>query len=74
VIHPIEYERNALMTDKEIKNGKCDKCGSINGYWIGESYWECEDCGYTTAYYRLTELGEQILKELLVKGNGDNET
>jgi len=61
-----------------MDEAKCEKCGSANGNGIycdgfgcgrekcgAIKYFSCHDCGYMTAFYHVTALGETILKELL---------
>jgi len=55
-------------------NGKCEKCGSDDGYGIyctdpecgcGEElkYWHCR-CGHVTSYFHITNRGREVLRIL----------
>lgn len=47
-----------------MTEGKCDYCDSENGYWFGNN-WSCRDCDRITSYFRITELGREVLRVLL---------
>ncbi|MHA1170093.1 MAG: hypothetical protein ACTSRU_19865 [Candidatus Hodarchaeales archaeon] len=53
---------------RNIKNGKCEHCGSTKGHWIG-NYWDCYNCGSITTYYQITEKGREVLRALLGENN-----
>ena len=47
-----------------MTDGKCDYCQSTDGHWFGNN-WECHDCRKITSYFRITELGKEVLRVLL---------
>ena len=44
---------------------RCEHCDSTNGHWSSKNIWLCHDCNKITIYYEVTELGKQVVKELL---------
>ena len=53
------------MTANNEKDGKCDYCDSVNGYWFFGANWRCNDCNKTTQYFKITEKGKEVLRLLL---------
>ena len=63
-----DWEKLVEDAEKDMyvdQGGECEHCNSTRGHWSGKNIWLCHDCKKHTIYYEATELGKQVLKELL---------